>query len=152
MMIEKVEKEKIALFFWRDLRLLDDGFRLLSQAIRLGYDITVLMKAPSGNPAAWSEKVEWCHKNLLPYYPDKAIKIAIVEEKGLVYGRMLVDDWPPYVQSWLKWRPRGLVVMPSRKYNRSFSHPNVVRYGGEGDDDLVHEAMRNQAEGLWTPG
>jgi len=49
----------------------------------------------------------------------------------MVYGRALVDDWPPYVEAWLEYRPRGLVIMPDRPWNQGFSHPNVVRALGD---------------------
>jgi len=35
------------------------------------------------------------------------------------------------INSWLKWRPRGLVIMPARSYNGGYSHPNVIRYEGD---------------------
>jgi 5'-nucleotidase len=43
---------------------------------------------------------------------------------------VLVDDWPPYVERWLQWRPRGLVILPAQRWNEGFSHPNALRYDG----------------------
>lgn len=98
------------------------------------------------------EKVEWCHKNL-PM--EKGISVSLVENKGLVYGRVLVDDYPPYVESWLKWRPRGLVIMPAHDHNVSFSHPNVIKlhwpHDGIKSLNQVEEAMRAQYEEIWNP-
>lgn len=112
--------------FWSGLEKLPNGFHFLDLAIRIGYSITILTKAPKTNFPAWSEKVEWCHRNL----PMEAgISVSLVENKGLVYGRVLVDDYPPYIKSWLMWRPRGLVLMPDQPWNQDFEHPQVVRIG-----------------------
>lgn len=32
-----------------------------------------------------------------------------------------------YIESWLKWRPRGKVLIPDRPYNQGYWHPNVIR-------------------------
>lgn len=73
--------------------------------------------------------------------PD--IPLTITRDKGLVYGRMLVDDWPEYVERWLKWRPRGMVVMPAQPWNADYKHPNVLRYDGTDDEGLY--AMMERA-------
>ena len=54
----------------------------------------------------------------------------MTQDKSFTYGRVLVDDWPDYVTSWLEHRPRGLVVMPAHPWNVDFNHPNVIRYDG----------------------
>jgi 5'-nucleotidase len=105
-----------------------------------GYECYVLTKGPRKVPGAWSEKVEWVGE----HFPGT--RIIISEEKGLVYGRVLVDDWPPYVLSWLEWRPRGLVVMPAQPWNDPTrvadgawmaNHPQIVRYRGYEDNALL---------------
>jgi 5'-nucleotidase len=60
--------------------------------------------------------------------PDASI--TITEDKSLVYGRVLVDDFPPYVDRWLKWRKNGVAIMPAAKYNETYIHPNMIRYDG----------------------
>jgi hypothetical protein len=45
----------------------------------------------------------------------------------LVYGKVLYDDFPPYILRWLEWRPRGKVLMLDAQHNRDFTHPNVFR-------------------------
>jgi 5'-nucleotidase len=110
--------------FWTGLKRLDLGFKLLDHAVACGYRISVLTKAPRTNFPAWSEKVAWCHAHL-PM--DKGVQVNLVEDKGLVYGKVLVDDWPLYIESWLQWRPRGLVLMPAQPWNESFAHPQVLR-------------------------
>jgi 5'(3')-deoxyribonucleotidase len=107
--------------WWRNLMPLPDGLQIVRMLEDLGFEIHVLTKGPKTSPNAWTEKVEWCKKHL----PE--IPVTIASDKGLVFGRVLVDDWPPYVVDWLKFRPRGLVVMPDRPWNQGFEHPNVVR-------------------------
>ena len=111
--------------YWRNLQKFQLGFNVLDIALTLGFENHVLTKGPSASSIAWGEKVEWC-KNHLP----KEVKITMTEDKGLVYGKVLVDDWPEYVERWLEWRPRGLVIMPAHEHNEGFNHPNVIRYDG----------------------
>lgn len=111
--------------FWKNLPQLEIGMVLLKEAIRLSFDVTILTKAPRNNFMAWSEKAEWCWNNLL--MKEHGIQISIVEDKGLHYGKILVDDWPKYALRWLEHRPRGTVIMPAHDYNKDFSHPNVIR-------------------------
>jgi 5'(3')-deoxyribonucleotidase len=108
--------------FWRQLPLIPDGFAVLEKIRRAGFQVTILSKGPFKTPAAWTEKDEWCREHV----PDTPV--IICEDKGLIYGRVLFDDWPPYIERWLEWRPRGLVIMLDHPWNRSFQHPNVFRY------------------------
>lgn len=115
--------------WWRKLPKLADGFHILDVLRALDFRLMILTKGPYSTTAAWTEKVEWCREHV----PDA--QVSIVEDKGLVYGKVLVDDWPPYIIRWLEWRPRGLVVMPDRPWNQGFKHPNVLRYRGQEDED-----------------
>lgn len=54
-----------------------------------------------------------------------------------VHGKILVDDWPPYITRWLEWRPRGLVIMPTQKHNAEYTHPQVIRYDGENIEEVA---------------
>jgi 5'(3')-deoxyribonucleotidase len=138
--------------FWRNLRKFDLGFAVLDLARQAGFSIDILSKAPRTNFQAWSEKVQWCHDNL-PM--DEGIRVNLVEKKGLFYGRVLVDDYIPYVKDWLTYRPRGLVIMPAHPHNEGFQHPQVIRVGFDiayqvGPDkvrslDLAREALLEQA-------
>lgn len=117
--------------FWRNLQPLLTGVSILGILQDLKFKMNVLTKGPSNRSVnAWSEKVEWCRQNL------PGIPVTITEDKGLVYGKILVDDWPRYIERWLEWRPRGQVFMPAQPWNRDFSHPNVIRVGDK-DLDLV---------------
>jgi hypothetical protein len=62
--------------------------------------------------------------------------VTITHDKGIVYGAVLVDDWPEYVTSWLEHRPRGLVIMPAHNHNVGFAHSQVVRYDGTNLDEV----------------
>jgi len=107
--------------FWRNLPPIPAGFVVLNEIRKVGFEINILTKGPFSTTTAWTEKVEWC-RVYLPHVP-----VTITEDKGLVYGRVLFDDWPPYVVRWLQWRPRGLVVMLRQPWNEGFDHPNVVK-------------------------
>ena len=122
--------------FWRDLPRLEDGFKILKMARELGYRPMILSRGPRRQCAAWSEKLEWCRKHL----PD--IAVTLTEDKGLVYGAVLVDDWPPYIERWLTWRQRGLVIMPSRKWNLEFNHPQVKHYVMGKTDKEIRQALQ----------
>lgn len=111
--------------FWRNLERIPDGFTLWGLAEDLGFKPMVLSKGPSWHPQAWAEKVEWCHKHLGHHVP-----ITLGEDKSLVYGKVLFDDWPPYFLSWLKVRPRGLVVSVAQEWNKGIEHPNYMRFDG----------------------
>jgi 5'-nucleotidase len=108
--------------WWRNLSALPLGFELMRVLRELEFRLVVLTKGPARrNSGAWSEKVEWCRE----YLGD--VPVVISADKGLVYGRVLVDDWPDYVTRWLEWRPRGLVLMPAQPWNEGYAHPNVLR-------------------------
>lgn len=110
--------------FWSGLEPLRTGM-LIKQALeRHGFQIHVLTAGSLGHPPCWMEKIEWCNEHL----PN--IPVTITRNKGLVYGAILVDDWLPYIDSWLKHRPRGLVICPAQPWNASLtslSHPQVYR-------------------------
>lgn len=114
--------------WWLNLKPLGQQFALLN--ITRGTEFThhILTKGPRKTHEAWSQKVAWCHKHVAPVVPD--MKVTITEDKGLVYGRVLVDDYPDYMDRWLEYRPRGLGIMPAYEYNKDYSHPRVIRYDG----------------------
>lgn len=107
--------------FWRDLLPISDGLRILRLAESIGFAPHILTQGPRSNPAAWSEKLQWLANH------DLDIPVTVTRDKGLVYGRVLFDDFPEYVLRWVKHRPRGLVLMLDQPWNREFTHPNVVR-------------------------
>jgi len=114
--------------FWRNLRVIPSGLKMVSILEKAGFEVHVLTKGPYKTTSAWSEKVEWCREHL------PGVPVTITENKSLVYGRVLFDDWPPYCEAWLKFRPRGLVIMPAYSYNKGFDEKypgQVVRMTGD---------------------
>jgi 5'-nucleotidase len=110
--------------WWENLEKFNLGFDILRIAEELEFEIYILTKAPKHNPMAWTEKAKWAQEHV-----PKA-KIILTEDKGLVYGKVLVDDFPPYIERWTENRPRGLVIMPAHPWNEDFSHKNTIRYDG----------------------
>lgn len=108
--------------FWRNLKPIPEGFEILAMAQKLGFQRTVLTHGPSDISAAWAEKLDWCREHV----PD--LPVTVTRDKGLIYGRVLYDDWPKYAYRWLEWRPRGLVVMLEHPWNRDIAHPNIFIY------------------------
>jgi 5'(3')-deoxyribonucleotidase len=113
--------------FWIDLPMLRAGFEILEEARRLDFQIEVLTKGPRHSPIAWMEKLQWCDRHL----SDFPHQVTITMDKGLVYGKLLVDDYPEYIVRWLRWRRRGTVIMPDQHWNQGFEHPQVYRYAGD---------------------
>lgn len=133
--------------FWRGLAPLALGFAVVDELRALGFELHVLTKGPRATPNAWSEKVEWCAEHL----PDA--NVTVTGDKSLVYGRVLVDDWPPYFTRWLEVRPRGLVVCVAHPWNEGFAaggaeaHANVLRFDGENRDELRRRLARAYERG-----
>ncbi len=123
--------------WWLKLGKFQLGWDLLEAAKEIGYSISVLTKGPSRKHAAWAEKIEWCNHHLAGYVDG----VTITHDKGLVYGAILVDDWPDYAKRWLEHRPRGLVIMPASGHNEGFTHPNVVRYDGTNLDEVKAQML-----------
>jgi len=108
--------------WWENLPKIESGFKVVEVLKDLGFYMTILTQGPKDNPISWSHKVRWCKKNV----PD--LDITITRNKGLVYGKLLFDDYPPYITQWLKHRPRGVVIMPRQPWNVDFEHKNVFVY------------------------
>lgn len=131
--------------FWRNLRPLRTGFDVYGIAYRLGYQCHILTKGPANRPAAWAEKLEWCRA----HFSDAPV--TITQDKGLVYGRVLVDDHPEYIRRWIKWRPRGIVLMPTTNANAFYKPPaRVTRVGRHPKsimqaEDLLREQLKRKA-------
>lgn len=124
--------------FWRNLARIQRGFEVVEVLRELSFRLMVLSKGPANATNAWTEKVLWCQEHL----PDA--RVTIGQDKSMVYGRVLFDDWPPYIRGWLEWRPRGVVIMLDHPHNQDFHHDQVIRYRGArpGDRDELRERLK----------
>ena len=111
--------------WWRNLPRLEIGFEIFRMAYNIGFDNQILTKGPKTTTSAWTEKVDWVRIELEEEY-GQDFKVHITEDKGLVYGMVLCDDFPDYMERWLKNRPRGLGIMIKNEYNKDYSHDRVV--------------------------
>jgi 5'(3')-deoxyribonucleotidase len=116
--------------FWKDLAPIERGLDIVDELRALEFELHVLTKGPRSTPSAWSEKVEWCHHWLPDAHP------TVTSDKSLVYGRTLVDDFPPYFEAWRAQRPNGLVVCVAHPWNADYGVGGkkechgVIRYTG----------------------
>ncbi len=124
--------------FWLNLEPIPLGMEVLD-LIREHFKINILTKGPVRTTIAWTEKAEWARK----YVPDA--QVTITDDKGLVYGKVLFADWPPYIERWLQWRKRGLVLMLDHPWNRDFKHPQVIRIRNREDFPEVQRALATRA-------
>jgi 5'(3')-deoxyribonucleotidase len=128
--------------FWRGLPRLELGFHVVEELRALGFMLHVLTKGPKATTSAWTEKVEWSREHL----PDAFV--TVTQDKSLVYGKIFVDDFPPYFEAWLTVRPRGLVVCVAHDWNGEYTkggtkeHPNVFRYNGANREELRQALQR----------
>ncbi|NCN98585.1 hypothetical protein GW923_00135 [Candidatus Pacearchaeota archaeon] len=56
-----------------------------------------------------------------------------------------MNGHPDYVERWLEWKPRGLVIIPACDYNKDFKHPQVLKYDRsnlEEAREAIKETMR----------
>jgi hypothetical protein len=122
--------------WWLNLPRLKLGWDIYEVAVQIGYTVEILSKGPFRNARAWAEKVERVQQD---FGSEVAINL-VGRTKCRTYGRVLVDDYPPYALDWLKFRPRGLVIMPAQPYNEGINHSNIIRYDGT-NREQVTEAM-----------
>lgn len=122
--------------WWEKLEKLEKGFEIYSLLEKMGFKNRILTKGPTISENAWTEKLRWVKKNIQEFQD-----ISIVKDKSIVYGRILVDDYPPYLSAWLKNRPRGVGIMPAQEYNKGFRHPRVFRYDGTNLEKIKEVAL-----------
>ncbi len=124
--------------WWADLPKFQLGFDVLQIARDLEYRIMILTQGNKRNPSSWMGKKRWVDKNL-----GQDTDLTITRDKSLMYGKVLVDDYPDYISAWLKHRPRGIVIMPAHDFNKDYRHERVIRYDGSNIRE-VREAMQRR--------
>lgn|SRR5262245_25123178 len=133
--------------WWLSLDPIPRGMQILRLCRQLGFDVHILTKGPKRHSLAWGEKVQWCQRHVGP-----EVDIHVTSDKGMVYGKLLYDDYPDYMLRWLQHRPRGLGIMPVTPHNRQFSHPNVVKWDGTNLEEVTRAILaaknRNPGEDL----
>ena len=129
--------------WWEGLPELTLGFEILAELRRLDFQVMILTQGPRDKPHAWMAKARWCQAHV----PD--LPITMTRDKSLVYGRVLVDDYPGYVDAWLDSRPRGVVIMPANIGNKDYKRRGVLRYDGTNIKDVrtILEWARNRESG-----
>ena len=113
--------------FWRNLKPIPAGLQLVSLLVELEFNTHVFTKGPSDNPSAWAEKFEWCRLHV----PE--LRVIMTEDKSLVNGDVLVEDWPPYIIQWRRRCPKGFVIIPAQPWNEDAKVEqleNAIRYNG----------------------
>src|SRR6056297_3590257 len=73
--------------FWENIPKFKFGWDVLEIAKNLDYRIMILTQGPRKNPLAWSGKKKCIDKHF-----GEDFDITLTRDKGLVYGKVLVDD------------------------------------------------------------
>lgn len=123
--------------FWINLEPIFMGMSVLQLCRNIGYRIQILTQTPKNKPIAAKEKMEWIHN-----YIGEDTEFHLTRDKGVVYGRVLYDDFPEYMNSWLEFRPRGLGIMPTYDFNENYSHPNVVKFDGSNIKEVENKLIQ----------
>lgn len=110
--------------WWLNLETLQLGFDVL-EILEKYYDIHIASKGPRNCQNSWTEKLLWVQKHI----PD--VTTHITQDKSLIYGDILVDDYPPYLEAWLERHTNGIGIMPIHYYNKDFKHESVIPYDGD---------------------
>ena len=125
--------------WWKSLPRLQSGFEILTMFKYIGFKINIFTKGPEKAKIAWTEKFEWCDKHVKPIVHDYQMTVTMEKSRG--YGKVLVDDFGPYMDAWIARRPRGLGIMPEQPWNVDYSHPQVIKYNAD-NFQLVELALQ----------
>ncbi len=108
--------------WWVNLPRFRLGWDILKVVKRLGFHIVILTQRPRRNSVAYSGKKKWIDANL-----GEDIDVILTRDKGLVYGRVLVDDFPPSLMLLLRTRLPE-IIFGSRFWCR-FTSVDSYNYG-----------------------
>jgi len=117
--------------WWKSLKPIENGLKIYQLAKEIGFECEILTKGPKKKSMAWMEKLQCCQEHF-----GENIDVHVVSKKGGYYGKILYDDFPEYMLSWLEHRPRGLGIMPVNDSNRSFQHPQVIKWDGTNYEEI----------------
>jgi len=125
--------------WYRNLKPIPFGFEIVRILQEIGFRIMIMTKSSKESKNAWSEKVAWIAEHL----PEA--DVTVTQDKSLVYGRVLVDDYPGHFLRWMEHRQRGIVVMPMQAWNkmtpaRANLHPVSSREDLEALRPMLQEA------------
>jgi hypothetical protein len=124
---QKIREWRTEKGWWFKLKPIQSGIELVKICKKIGFRIHILTQVPKDSINAWSEKYEWCERYIKPIDPEYTLSITR-GGKGLHYGRVFVDDWPPFMESWINHRPRGVGIMPDKFCNKDYSHKNIIKF------------------------
>lgn len=122
--------------FWRSLAPRAAGLSLLAMLRDSGYGVTVLTKGPCDAPHVWVDKVAWCREHL------PGVPVIVTDDKSLIGGDVLVDDWPPYVEKWQRSWPTGLAIMPAQPWNVHVAAGPLRLHDDGRNRDTIATALR----------
>jgi 5'-nucleotidase len=123
--------------WYRNLKPLPLGFQIVDLLKSIGFRIMIMTKSSKESKNAWSEKVAWISE----YLPD--VDMMVTMDKGLVYGKVLVDDYPSHFLRWMERRPRGKVVMPVQPWNRDVgSRSNLHPVSSKADLEAITPMLK----------
>lgn len=128
--------------WWRNLPRMEDGFRMYNLAKELGFQCHILTKGPRAHPNAWTEKLECCQ-----YHLGDDIRVHITQNKEMVRGDVLYDDFIPYMKDWLDADISGLRlgIMPQNESNKNWFNKNVIKWAGE---ESVFEFIKSELQNI----
>jgi 5'-nucleotidase len=132
--------------WWRKLPPLKLGMDVFTLAQLMNFQIEILTKGPQSNRAAWAEKAECIDA----FFGREVIMNVVGKEKKNYFGHVLCEDWVPFLDDWLKHRPRGLGILIHNKKNADYKHENVIRYDGTNLEEIAKHlkavSMRKSGE------
>ncbi|MBT3985511.1 hypothetical protein HOD38_05070 [archaeon] len=123
--------------WWEALEPLASGFQVLEEAIRIGFNAHILTKNPYKLFHAANQKLAWCDRYVKPVLGVDEVEVSISPHKARVYGRVLFDDDIGFMAGWLEHRKNGLGIMTVQDHNRSYTHPQVVKWDGTNLGEVV---------------
>lgn len=123
--------------WYRNLKPLPLGFQIVDLLKSIGFRIMIMTKSSKESKNAWSEKAAWISEHL----PD--VDMMVTMDKGLVYGKVLVDDYPTHFLRWMERRPRGKVVMPVQPWNKDVdARPNLYAVSCKADLEAITPMLK----------